>query len=468
MVAARAQQELERSSSQTDNNNDNNDDEEELHSPPPPAVIQEDPQDHHHDDDNGSKRNGTRMMRQQQQHRRMWWVFLAIVMSLIVSFGFALFVLEVILRPNWNRPASSGTHQQGEQGPQMWGVTDTVFTSKLDDYQFGIYVGMVLWITVVQTGLGTEYFVWANYLQTWTAERETLWRYAQFLFPLLVGTAVGLSLQGNFLCLPFIVVGLWKFGFPETIMYLYLGLFGKKNPPLQRTADLINGIGTVAHHGTSAFLICMLVTRVIGAQHTRLAFETSLVLIMQHWFVLLAYVNHHLYALTLIALEAWFEWAIISTLERLYAAHWTLALGGCVFILAHWLYVIAGVMEMFTTNSVEYDIKDFNKTNSTNAITRGTAAYHRRSTHNRMSIRGDLAVAIADSFVEWDEECHELHGAPLDDDHVNAIAQLHRSSFSLASGSRSGSSSLSLRKSVAAPASLRRQLSTIRDDNEDV
>jgi hypothetical protein len=41
------------------------------------------------------------------------------------------------------------------------------------------------------------------------------WRFAQFFFPLLAMTSLGLALYRNYLALPVMVFGLWKFGFPE-------------------------------------------------------------------------------------------------------------------------------------------------------------------------------------------------------------------------------------------------------------
>ena len=81
---------------------------------------------------------------------------------------------------------------------------------------------MFLWVTGVLTGLGSEVFVCLLYLRTWTADREMWWRYVQLIFPLLVTTGLAMAAQRDFLSLLFVVVGLWKFGFPEVIMYLYV------------------------------------------------------------------------------------------------------------------------------------------------------------------------------------------------------------------------------------------------------
>mmetsp|Transcript_23049 Transcript_23049/g.50194 ORF Transcript_23049/g.50194 Transcript_23049/m.50194 type:complete len:116 (-) Transcript_23049:81-428(-) len=55
-----------------------------------------------------------------------------------------------------------------------------------------------------------------------------------------------------YLAMPILVFGMYKFGFPETILYLYVGLYDKFISCFQRAMDLINGIGTLIHHSTSA------------------------------------------------------------------------------------------------------------------------------------------------------------------------------------------------------------------------
>jgi hypothetical protein len=88
----------------------------------------------------------------------------------------------------------------------------------LADSQFRVYAGFVVWVGVLIAGLGLEIFVWYHFLQFWSKAREGLWRFSQFIFPLLLVTSLGLALHQSFLALPILVVGLWKFGFPETLM----------------------------------------------------------------------------------------------------------------------------------------------------------------------------------------------------------------------------------------------------------
>jgi hypothetical protein len=85
----------------------------------------------------------------------------------------------------------------------------------LNDIQFQVYVGFIMYVTMVFAGLGMEYLVWRMVLKgDWDEEKEHRWWAAQFVFPILAATTVGLANTGNFLALPFLVITMWKLGFP--------------------------------------------------------------------------------------------------------------------------------------------------------------------------------------------------------------------------------------------------------------
>jgi|SaaInl74LU_5_DNA_1037368.scaffolds.fasta_scaffold04319_3 hypothetical protein len=113
-------------------------------------------------------------------------------------------------------------------------------------------------------GLGLEYFVWRSVLNdVWDEGKENVWRVAQFLFPILVGTSVGLSIEGNFLCLPLLALSMWKLGFPETLMLIYSALYNKDNSFVQRLIDMIRGVGTIVHHSSSTLFVTMLLFQIL-------------------------------------------------------------------------------------------------------------------------------------------------------------------------------------------------------------
>ena len=106
-----------------------------------------------------------------------------------------------------------------DSSSNMLSITDTFPSAKLNDYQFKIYLGFIMYVTVVLTGLGLEYLVWRMLLTgDWDEVKENRWMMAQFLFSLLTATAIGLASQGNYLALPCLVIAMWKCGFPGEIL----------------------------------------------------------------------------------------------------------------------------------------------------------------------------------------------------------------------------------------------------------
>ena len=186
--------------------------------------------------------------------------------------------------------------------------SDTAPQDNMSDDQFGIYTGYVAWITCLIAGLGSEVFVWYHFIQIWSDQHEGLWRFAQFIFPLMALVSLGLAAHQNFLSLPIIVAGLWKFGFPETLMCTYLGLFGTSNTRNQRVGDLLDGMGTVLHHGAASYIISMMTVGVFPG--ARCVFGPIFILVMQHWVVLIAYSNTALYTAIELVLEYYFEWTV--------------------------------------------------------------------------------------------------------------------------------------------------------------
>jgi hypothetical protein len=237
----------------------------------------------------------------------------------------------------------------------LWKVTDTAPHSRLEDEQWHLYLGFVLWITCLITGLGSEVLIYVFYLwnNQWNEEYERKWALAQFVFPVLLATTLGLAASQNFLVLPILVMGLWKFGFPETILYQHVALFGCGDDDsfLGRISDFLNGSGTAVHHGATALGICMIVAGVITPD--RWIMDPCLVLVMQHWFVLLRHVNHLGYIFIELFFEAWFEWLVITSLQHYIADHWTVALTAATMLVAHWQYLLAAGLDLVRPSAAE-------------------------------------------------------------------------------------------------------------------
>lgn len=163
-------------------------------------------------------------------------------------------------------------------------------------------------------------------------------------------TTLGLALRQNSVAIPFLVLGLWKFGFPETILTMHMALNDLGSNVADWTIDFLNAVGLVVHHGAASLLICMLLVDVIPAG--RRVVEPILILLMQHWFVLLRYVNRILYTILVLTLEVVFQWVVISNFQYLISLHWTAALSGSTMYAAHWIYLIAAGIDMITTGGL--------------------------------------------------------------------------------------------------------------------
>jgi len=272
------------------------------------------------------------------EDKSLWSVAIVIIISLIAVHGSSYVISEyAIFGEYWHYL---------EKMPKLWsdnkfGMTDSVPTAKLNDEQFQLYMSFIMYGTVMLTGLGAEYLVWRMSLTSdWDEGIENKWRMAQFLFPILVATSVGLAIQGNFLCLPMLAVSIFKLGFPETILFFYSALHEKDHCFTERIVNMIRGIGTVIHHSSSTLFVTMLLLRV--TQPTPAALSVLPPLIMQHWFVLLKYNYHWIYVAIAVILEVWFEWTTFSILEKVYQQHWVWGIIVLPMLFAHWCYFGAG------------------------------------------------------------------------------------------------------------------------------
>ena len=161
----------------------------------------------------------------------------------------------------------------------------------------------------------------------------------QLLFSLFVAIAV---FSHSPFGLPFAVVGLWKFGFPETTLaFLRAFILVVSEGRVSRDSLLcfVNGVGTVLHHLAAAWLIVCLTTGLMPFGRTILS--VTLPLLAQHVVVLLKYHSMPLYAAIEFCLEVAWEWEIFSQQPNFNAAHgfhrYSSAHGTTLMmLLAHW------------------------------------------------------------------------------------------------------------------------------------
>lgn len=319
--------------------------------------------------------------------RRLWTLAGVMTLSITLSFGLGVLVVWQVVKahPDWDSyPDVDNELKDNYRGAQT-NILGSAPHESLDFDQFVVYVGFLVWVTCLYSGFGLEVFVWSQFLQTWDEPREAAWRFVQFIFPLMLTTTLGLASQRNFLCFPFLVLGLWKFGFGECLLYSYLGLFSNSPNRLRRLSDLLNGVGTFIHHSAASFIIAMLSVGAISS--SRYILNGAFILVVQHWITLLGYANPGLYTGATLVLEWYFQWVVFckwsheeepclqygksanmndshscrcatAEFDELYYLHWSAALGSGVMVFSHWIYLVAGAIDLFNDDE---DVEHFSR-----------------------------------------------------------------------------------------------------------
>ena len=223
--------------------------------------------------------------------QNLWGVAATLFMALLIVNGVSYVIVEYGFFGGTSEYPKMEVVSSEYSSENDLGMSGKGPTSGLTDYQFQLFLAFVMYATVVLTGkvmfvlyqdtcdtitnpnisqsiklegLGLEYFVWRSILNgIWDEGKENMWRVAQFLFPILVGTSVGLSIEGNFLCLPILTLSMWKLGFPETLMLIYSALHDKDNSFVQRFIDMMRGVGTIVHHSSSTLFVTMILFRIL-------------------------------------------------------------------------------------------------------------------------------------------------------------------------------------------------------------
>lgn len=125
-----------------------------------------------------------------------------------------VFFFIPIWRPDWDQYEPPENPLKDRYRGDLSLAGDTIPHVHLEDDQFQVYVGFIVWLTTFLAGIGLESFVWYYFLQVWSTSVEGAWRFVQFVFPLMAVTALGFASHQNFWSLPMTVLGCWKWGFP--------------------------------------------------------------------------------------------------------------------------------------------------------------------------------------------------------------------------------------------------------------
>ena len=220
-------------------------------------------------------------------------------------------------------------------------------TAWLTDEGFLRYATITIWVTNVVTGIGMELVIGEPMIAAIGHSNAVMqfWKFAQLLFSLFI--TIALFSQSPF-GYPFMVIGFWKLGFPETVgnfrRAFRIGFPDSSSEMhwharLEALGAYLNGMGTFIHHSTGAYLIVCVSTHIMPLDRRILA--CSLPLVMQHIVVLTRYVNTYVYGVIELFIEIWFEWEIFSNLPDIGVANGydISCRGTCIAMLfAHWCY----------------------------------------------------------------------------------------------------------------------------------
>lgn len=244
----------------------------------------------------------------------------ALSVIFIVLAAWVDFLVRVVVKPNTD---TSDERQQVVTNPgchnavydsMTLSVTNSSPMADLCDRDFLRYIAFLYWIVTVVAGIGTEIMVGTYVIASLSPETgEQLWMYAQFLFSLCAIVSFQSAASHSVFCLPFLVAGLWKFGFPETVGFMSIFLQSPKKMSWEGMCNLFNAVGTLCHHSSAALLICLMLTGLQPVTRPIIACVTPLIL--QHVFVLTKYINQTVYVLIELLLDVYFQWEILSNLE---------------------------------------------------------------------------------------------------------------------------------------------------------
>lgn len=241
--------------------------------------------------------------------------------------------LWLIPRPYWAEWRDAQAEKMG-----WWEVPPL---EHMSDPMFALMATWSVWVAVLILGLGSEYVVGTIITAQFSTENILIfWRAVQFTFPLFVTIAL---VSHSYWGLILLVLGLWKCGSPETIVF-FLMAKNKSYDFLFRVRCGMNFLGTLVHHSMTSLLIVCLTTRLEYADRNLLA--CTLPLVVQHWCVLLNYVDTRLFIFTEVILEIIWEWEIIWQIQHYHCHSWNQIVIASSMLVAHWYLFAAGAVKM--------------------------------------------------------------------------------------------------------------------------
>ena len=198
----------------------------------------------------------------------------------------------------------------------------------------------IVWVSVLILGLGSEYVVGTVITAYLSMENLAIfWKAAAFTFPLFVTIAL---VSHAFWGLLFLVLGLWKCGSPETLVFLLMAR-NKSYSCVFRAQCAMNFLGTLLHHSATSLLVVSLTTH--SEFLDRNVLSCTLPLVVQHWFVLSRYIDVRLYVVLELLIEVVWEWEVLFNVTAFHCHSWNILLIAYTMLVAHWLYLSAATLK---------------------------------------------------------------------------------------------------------------------------
>mmetsp|Transcript_8093 Transcript_8093/g.11597 ORF Transcript_8093/g.11597 Transcript_8093/m.11597 type:complete len:248 (-) Transcript_8093:81-824(-) len=180
----------------------------------------------------------------------------------------------------------------------------------------------------------------------WSRIHENEWYLAQFLSPITGIVTLGLAAHGNYLSLFIVVLGFWKFGFPETVATMYCALYDRSLSNIKIICLFADSASAVVHHSSASLAIPMALVGITSID--RVVLDAILILCIQHMIVLMTYFRKCGYILLQVIVEIWFEWTIFLNYEKTISNRWTLVMVVNGDLLSHWVWFLSGSVGLFT------------------------------------------------------------------------------------------------------------------------
>jgi hypothetical protein len=211
---------------------------------------------------------------------------------------------------------------------------------------------LTLWGSAMIAGWGIEVVSAKTMLQVSGRSgfiSGAMWTLAQLIFPFFLSISIYGARAGSVFSLPFLVAGLWKLGFPETISAFVTAhleqLCGVELPIGYALSRFMNGLGLVFHHSATTWMMAVMISGVYSpGALTTFYMAVATPLVFQHWVVLTKKIAYPVYVVVEIGLEVWWEIEVLTSMHHFRYWHEQRCLWA--MLVAHWLFLAGAVLDL--------------------------------------------------------------------------------------------------------------------------